>query len=113
MGENAILLVPLLSLALLFGLQYLLCAKGSNRIVKNLPWLWVILAAGIAVLFRAADTTPEGAIDFMLVLAVLFGVYAVLCAAALLSARLVWRVRCAASLRKEAESAAQQPPPSA
>ncbi len=89
MEEYSFLIWPILSFVVLFALQYFLLAKTHHFLLRNLPWLWVIAFALFAGLFVLADSTPSGAIDFMLLIAVLLGVYAFLCAVVLLLARLV------------------------
>ncbi len=89
MEEYSFLLLPVLSFVILFALQYVLLAKTRSFLLRNLPWLWVIGLALFAGLMVLADDTPQGAIDFMMVFAILVAVYAFLCAVVLLLARLV------------------------
>lgn len=83
--------VLLLSIAVLFFLQYVLCRKTANKWIRAIPFLAPAAALIGAVWFILQ---PKGGfIDLSMLAAVMCGIFAVICLIPILAARLVCRHR--------------------
>ena len=78
------------SVIALFALQYFLCAKAKNGILKQLPFAYVALILLLVGMVLVSDA-HNSFLDLRALIAILLGVYAAICAAAILAARLVYR----------------------
>ena len=97
-SDLALPLTLLVTFAALFGLQYLLLAKTTRRWVRALPFAVPALPAirAVQVLYGPGG----GFLDLRPLIAFLLGCYAALCLAAVLLARLVWRLRLRRAARR-------------
>ena len=81
--------VMLLTIVVLFFLQYVLCKKAKNPWIRAIPFL-----APLAALIGAAACalSPAGGfMDFRMLGALLCGIYAIICLVPILIARFVYR----------------------
>lgn len=81
-----------ISVIVLFALQYFLCAKAKSGILRQLPLAYVALILLLAGLVLVSDA-HNSFLDLRALIAILLGVYAAICAAAILAARLVYRFK--------------------
>ena len=84
-------LIVLGSFLLLFAVQYLLCRRVRIRLLRHLPWAYVVYLLGLAVATLFGDT--GGFVDLRSFFALVILGYAVLCAVAIGLAHLVNRLR--------------------
>lgn len=77
----------------LFALQFFLCARTERRLPRAVPFLLPLVCVALALYFWIAHPGSGGFIDLSGVAALLLAVYAAVCAAAILLARLAFRLR--------------------
>lgn len=89
--DYTIYVIIAVTVIFLFALQYLLCSKTRNRLLRAIPFL-LPLAAIIAALISAASLGHNGGfLDLSMVAAGLLAIYALIGIIAILLARLVYR----------------------
>lgn len=81
------------TVVLLFALQYLLCCKTENGLLRAIPFLLPLSAIIMAIISAAAYGHNSGFLDLSMVAAGLLAAYAVICLTAILAAWLVYRGR--------------------
>lgn len=81
-----------LSAAVLFALEYFLCAKTGRWWLRGLPWLYVALILALAVVVVLTDAGNGDYIDLTAAVALLLCAYAAICAAALAAAVVAHRL---------------------
>ena len=84
--------IILLSVIVLFSIQYLLCSNAKKTWQKLLPLLYVAFLIAWAV-FIVAAADGSGFIDFSGVLAVFICIYAAICAVTIGAAWIVYKIR--------------------
>ena len=84
--------IVLISIIVLFSVQYMLCVKAKRTWLKLLPLLYVIFLFALAV-FVVVTADGSGFLDFSGVLAVFICIYAAICAAAIGAAWIVYKIR--------------------
>lgn len=77
----------------LFALQYFLCARTERRLPQAVPFLLPLVCVVLAVYCWLARPGSGGFIDLSGVVALLLAIYAAVCAAAILLARLAFWLR--------------------
>ena len=85
--------IAALPLMALFALQYFLCTRTERRLLRAIPFLLPLVCAALALYFWIARPDSGGFIDLSGVVAFLLAIYAAVCAAAILLARLAFRLR--------------------
>lgn len=91
--DYTIYVIIAVTFVLLFALQYLLCCKTENRLLRAIPFLLPLGAIVMAIISAASYGHNSGFIDLSMVAAGLLAAYAVICLTAILAARLVHRSR--------------------
>lgn len=77
----------------LFTLQYFLCVKTQNRLLRAIPFLLPLASFGAAIISAASYGHNSGFVDLSLVMAGLLVIYTVICLLAIAAARLVYGYR--------------------
>ena len=77
----------------LFALQYVLCARTERRLLRAVPFLLPLVCVVLAVYCWLDRSGGRGFIDLSGVVALLLAIYAAVCAAAILLARLAFWLR--------------------
>ncbi len=78
-ADYTIFVVPIMSFILLFALQFFLCRRVKSKILKCLPWGYVVFQLVLSVMCLFEDT--GGFIDLRSLFFLLFLGYAAVCAA--------------------------------
>lgn len=78
-----------ITFVLLFVLQYLLCQKTENRLLRAIPFLLPVAAIISAIISAASYGHNSGFIDLSMVMAGLLAIYALLSLIPILLARWV------------------------
>ena len=84
--------IILISVIVLFSIQYLFCTRAKKTWQKLLPLLYVIFLFALAV-FVVVTADGSGFLDFSGVLAVFICIYAAICAVAIGAAWIVYKIR--------------------
>ena len=84
--------IILISVIVLFSIQYLFCTRAKKTWQKLLPLLYVIFLFALAV-FVVVTADGSGFLDFSGVLAVFICIYAAICAAAIGATWIVYKTR--------------------
>ncbi len=84
--------IILISVIVLFSIQYLFCTRAKKTWQKLLPLLYVIFLFALAV-FVVVTADGSGFLDFSGVLAVFICIYAAICAVTIGAAWIVYKIR--------------------
>ena len=90
--DYTIPVIVIISIVLLFTVQYILCTKTKKIIIKLIPLLYdvFIMVLGVLTLLMPSG---GGFIDLRAAIALLLFIYAVICAASILAAWIVYIVK--------------------
>lgn len=83
--------IVVISVAILFVLQYILCVKAHKTVLKLTPLLYVVFVLFLSV--RVALSPGGGFIDLSMFFALLLLIYAAICLASILAAWLVYKIK--------------------
>lgn len=89
--DYTIYVIIAVTVIFLFALQYLLCRKTRNRLLRAIPFLLPLVAIAAALISAASFGHNGGFVDLSMVAAGLLAIYALICIIAILLARLVYR----------------------
>ena len=85
--------IAALPVIVLFALQYFLCARTERRLPRAIPFLLPLVCVVLAVYCWLDRSGSGGFIDLSDTVALLLAVYAAVCAASVLLARLAFWLR--------------------
>lgn len=89
--DYTIYVIIAVTVIFLFALQYLLCRKTRNRLLRAIPFLLPLVAIAAALISAASFGHNGGFVDLSMVAAGLLAIYALICIIAILLARLLYR----------------------
>lgn len=89
--DYTIYVIIAVTVIFLFALQYLLCRKTRNRLLRAIPFLLPLVAIAAALISAASFGHNGGFVDLSMVAAGLLAIYALICIIAILLARLVYQ----------------------
>ena len=83
--------IVIISVIILFAIQYILCIKARKTVLKLIPLLYIAFLAVLAVMF--ARSGGGGFIDLSMLAALLILIYAAICLASILAAWIVYKIK--------------------
>lgn len=91
LSDYTLQIIIVLTVLALFALQYVLCKQAASKWLRAIPFLAPLASLAFAAWF--ALQPKGGFMDFSMLAALLFVLFALLCLVPILVARVVYRIR--------------------